>query len=90
MMMCSTLLSSLFVALAAGLLSLTRCGDNCPPAATAPLATADTAAAPDITKSAANPAPTARYECPMRSEGSQSSQPGRCPVCGMDLEPKKA
>jgi len=28
------------------------------------------------------------YECPMACEGSRSAQPGKCPVCGMDLEKK--
>lgn len=26
------------------------------------------------------------YICPMHCEGSSSNQPGKCPVCGMDLE----
>jgi hypothetical protein len=26
------------------------------------------------------------YICPMRCEGSASDKPGKCPVCGMDLE----
>ncbi len=26
------------------------------------------------------------YTCPMKCEGSQSDQPGECPVCGMELE----
>ena len=30
----------------------------------------------------------ARYECPMSCAGSQSTQPGKCPTCGMDLEKK--
>ncbi|MCC2547447.1 DUF305 domain-containing protein [Hymenobacter sp. BT175] len=30
----------------------------------------------------------AAYECPMRCEGSQSSKPGKCPVCEMDLVKK--
>ena len=25
------------------------------------------------------------YACPMRCEGSGSNEPGKCPVCGMDL-----
>ncbi len=78
------------VALAAGLLSLTACGDNHQPAATAPAEAPATTAAPDTTKPAAAPATAARYECPMGCEGSQSSQPGKCPVCGMELEPKKS
>lgn len=26
------------------------------------------------------------YICPMKCEGSASDKPGKCPVCGMDLE----
>ena len=26
------------------------------------------------------------YECPMKCEGSKSDKPGKCPMCGMDLE----
>ncbi|MFC6996452.1 heavy metal-binding domain-containing protein [Rufibacter roseus] len=26
------------------------------------------------------------YICPMKCEGSASMEPGKCPVCGMDLE----
>ena len=89
-MMRSTLRSFLFSAFGACLLSLAGCGENRPPAATAaPTATA-TAAAPDTARHAATPANSARYECPMGCEGSQSSQPGKCPVCGMALEPKKS
>jgi len=29
------------------------------------------------------------YECPMKCEGSLSKEPGKCPVCGMDLIEKK-
>ncbi|MBD2722039.1 heavy metal-binding domain-containing protein [Hymenobacter armeniacus] len=48
------------------------------------------AAAPATSTSAPAPAPAAqaRYECPMGCAGSQSSQPGKCPTCGMDLEKK--
>ncbi|HEX5002995.1 MAG TPA: heavy metal-binding domain-containing protein [Bacteroidia bacterium] len=28
---------------------------------------------------------TDKYVCPMNCEGSGSNQPGKCPVCGMDL-----
>ncbi len=80
----------LFPALAAGLLSLASCGENRPPVATAPAEVPVTAAAPDTAKSAAIPATAARYECPMGCEGSQSSQPGKCPVCKMELELKKS
>lgn len=31
-------------------------------------------------------AQTAAYLCPMGCEGSASNEPGKCPVCGMDLE----
>jgi hypothetical protein len=34
------------------------------------------------------PAAQARYECPMGCAGSQSSKPGKCPVCEMALEKK--
>jgi len=27
----------------------------------------------------------AEYVCPMKCEGSDSSEPGKCPVCKMDL-----
>ena len=33
-------------------------------------------------------ASAATYVCPMNCEGSQSSKPGKCPTCGMDLEKK--
>jgi uncharacterized protein (DUF305 family) len=33
-------------------------------------------------------ASAAIYECPMNCEGSKSDKPGKCPVCGMDLEKK--
>jgi len=40
-------------------------------------------------KVAPTPAPAeTRYMCPMGCEGSESSKPGRCPVCDMDLEKK--
>jgi P-type Cu+ transporter len=26
------------------------------------------------------------YECPMKCEGKTFDKPGKCPVCGMDLE----
>ncbi|WP_125424373.1 heavy metal-binding domain-containing protein [Hymenobacter rigui] len=40
--------------------------------------------------SAATPVVNAAYLCPMGCEGSASSKPGKCPVCGMDLEPNPA
>ena len=30
------------------------------------------------------------YICPMQCEGSASDKPGKCPVCGMDLEKNPA
>lgn len=89
-MMHSSLRSFLLLAFSAGLLSLASCGENRPPTATATAEAPATAAAPDTTKSAATPATAARYECPMGCEGSQSSQPGKCPVCEMELELKKS
>jgi hypothetical protein len=43
------------------------------------------AAAPAATPAAAE---AAVYECPMQCEGSRSTQPGKCPVCEMELEKK--
>ncbi|RYU83329.1 heavy metal-binding domain-containing protein [Hymenobacter persicinus] len=37
---------------------------------------------------AAAPAAQATSVCPMGCEGSESTKPGQCPVCGMDLEKK--
>jgi hypothetical protein len=33
-------------------------------------------------------AKAAAYECPMQCEGSASDKPGKCPMCGMELEKK--
>jgi hypothetical protein len=52
------------------------------PATTTPA----TAAAPTT----APVAKVAAYVCPMNCEGSASDKPGKCPVCGMDLEPNPA
>ncbi len=47
--------------------------------------------APDGNPAPTTPADTTRapqaaaYECPMKCAGSASDQPGKCPVCGMDL-----
>ncbi|MCR5888236.1 hypothetical protein LRS06_10755 [Hymenobacter sp. J193] len=49
---------------------------------------ATTADSPAATE--APTAQTAAYLCPMACEGSASQQPGKCPVCGMDLEPNPA
>ena len=65
---------------------LSSCGSRKPVA---------TVAAPTATPVATSPAApgqpgvvpaAARYECPMRCAGSQSSAPGKCPVCDMALE----
>ncbi|GAB2464841.1 hypothetical protein GCM10011375_35420 [Hymenobacter qilianensis] len=37
---------------------------------------------------AAGATAAATYECPMKCEGSASTQPGKCPVCNMDLVKK--
>ena len=58
---------------------LSSCESKQPAATTAPATTQSQAAAP---------AAEARYECPMNCAGSQSTQPGKCPVCKMDLEKK--
>ncbi|RSK31234.1 heavy metal-binding domain-containing protein [Hymenobacter metallilatus] len=47
---------------------------------------ATTPAPPVATDSVAVPARTAAYLCPMGCEGSASNTPGKCPVCGMNLE----
>ena len=39
-------------------------------------------------KPAATPVTEARYECPMGCAGSESGQPGKCPVCEMELVKK--
>ncbi|SNR50781.1 heavy metal-binding domain-containing protein [Hymenobacter mucosus] len=36
------------------------------------------------------PVLAAAYSCPMGCEGSASSKPGKCPVCGMELEANPA
>ena len=38
----------------------------------------------------ATPAVAAAYICPMGCEGSASDKPGKCPVCGMELEANPA
>lgn len=50
---------------------------------------AEQAAAPAAPATAA-PAVAAAYICPMGCEGSASDKPGKCPVCGMDLEANPA
>lgn len=69
----------LLIALGAATLLLSSCEGQKPAAATAPAVTA---------KPAATPVTGARYECPMGCAGSESSKPGKCPVCEMDLVKK--
>ncbi|MFD2784316.1 heavy metal-binding domain-containing protein [Hymenobacter rubripertinctus] len=67
-----------------GLVLLASC--EAKPAATA--AVAVPAAAP--ADSTALPVATAAYVCPMNCAGSASDQPGKCPICEMELEPNPA
>jgi hypothetical protein len=67
----------LLTALCSAALLLGSCEGQKPAAATAPAA-----------KPAATPVAEARYECPMGCAGSQSSKPGKCPTCEMDLVKK--
>ncbi|MBD2770430.1 hypothetical protein IC235_21300 [Hymenobacter sp. BT664] len=62
-------------------LMLNSCGEQKP-------ATATSAAPAEASKPGAAPAVEARYECPMGCAGSQSTKPGKCPVCSMELEKK--
>ena len=83
--MLSTFRTALFSALGACVLGLSSCGETQPPATTAaPAATPVSAAA----KPEAAPTAEARYECPMGCAGSQSTKPGKCPTCEMELEKK--
>lgn len=50
---------------------------------------AEQAATPAAAATAA-PAVAAAYICPMGCEGSASDKPGKCPVCGMELEANPA
>ena len=70
-------------------LALTSCEQK--PATTAETATEVPATTtPADSTSTALPVVTAAYICPMGCEGSASDQPGKCPVCKMDLEPNPA
>ena len=71
----------LFAALVSSGLILNGCGEQKP-------ATSTSAAPAEAGKPAAVPAVEARYECPMSCAGSQSTKPGKCPVCKMELEKK--
>ncbi|WP_205501395.1 heavy metal-binding domain-containing protein [Rufibacter psychrotolerans] len=53
-------------------------------------ATAEHQGAAQDTTAAGTPAQQMAYICPMECEGSASMQPGKCPVCGMDLEKNPA
>jgi hypothetical protein len=48
----------------------------------------DKPAATSTEKPAAAPAAEVHYVCPMGCAGSESTKPGKCPVCGMALEKK--
>jgi hypothetical protein len=67
----------LLATLCTATLLLSSCEGQKPAAATTP-----------ATKPAATPVAEARYECPMGCAGSQSSKPGKCPTCEMDLVKK--
>jgi len=58
--------------------ALTSC--NSPSANTAEKAEAS------ATQEPSHQVAAAAYRCPMGCEGSESSKPGKCPVCGMELE----
>jgi hypothetical protein len=68
----------LLATLCAATLLLSSCEGQKPAATTAPAAKPAPAA----------PVTEARYECPMGCAGSQSSKPGKCPVCEMELVKK--
>ncbi|GAB2864908.1 heavy metal-binding domain-containing protein [Hymenobacter ruber] len=68
----------LLTALCTATLLLSSCEGQKPAAATAAPAA----------KPAATPVAEARYECPMGCAGSQSSKPGKCPTCEMELVKK--
>ncbi|WP_460614798.1 heavy metal-binding domain-containing protein [Hymenobacter seoulensis] len=55
-----------------------------------PAATTEAAAPAASADSTTAPVATAAYICPMGCEGSASNTPGKCPVCGMDLEANTA
>ena len=73
-----------FAAAALLLAGLAGCNSQPAPetsATQAPVAPADSLTAP---------ADAAAYSCSMKCEGSASDRPGKCPVCGMALEPVAA
>ncbi|GAB3857531.1 hypothetical protein GCM10028822_31370 [Hymenobacter terrigena] len=71
--MFSKISAFLLTTLCTATLLLSSCEGQKPAATTAPAAT---------------PVAEARYECPMGCAGSQSSKPGKCPTCEMDLVKK--
>ncbi len=77
-MMFSKIPAYLFIGFCAVATLLSSCESQKPTAATATPATTEATPA----------ASAASYECPMQCEGSKSDQPGKCPVCKMDLEKK--
>jgi Cu(I)/Ag(I) efflux system membrane fusion protein len=58
-----------------------------PPAPTLPNAAPGTVHVPAAAPSATGAPPATDYTCPMHSEV-HSATPGKCPKCGMDLEPR--
>lgn len=76
--MFSKIPACLLATLCTASLLLSSCESQKPAAATAPAAA--TPAATSVAE--------ARYECPMGCAGSQSSKPGKCPVCEMALVKK--
>jgi hypothetical protein len=77
-----------FSALGASVLGLSGCESQQPAATAAPAPAASAAAAPAKPNAEAVPAVEARYECPMGCAGSQSTKPGKCPTCEMELVKK--
>ena len=75
--MLSTIPARLLTALCIATLLLSSCEGQKPPAAAVPAA-----------KPAAPPVMEARYECPMGCAGSESSKPGKCSTCEMELVKK--
>ncbi len=82
----------LFSLATAGTLLLSGCNPQPETTTTSDATKASETAAPTDNTATAAPADTTRaaaqnaaYICPMKCEGSASDQPGKCPVCGMDL-----
>lgn len=83
-MLCLTLIKNttmkriLYCLTAGGLLLLAACGSG---------EQKSSGPATDSVQVAGDSAHTTTYTCPMHPEVI-SDQPGKCPTCGMDLEPK--